>query len=183
MNSRHIKLAVAAVIALAIMLPVGYGAVQAIKKYFTVTEASVTFEYPGPNGVGAYTYGRRVSVTSTSATDEQEARAQLEEFLQLYREGKATQIKPGVWQATLSNGEEFAYAGDPEHATLEFTEQEKAQLKQQSDEINELRKAGKGERTFWKEVEYSGLRVRLYHVRYTLADGQVVTLCEGGLAK
>ncbi len=183
MNSRYIKLAAAAVIALAIMLPVSYGAIQAIKKYFTVTEASVMFEYPEPNGVGAYTYGRRVGVTSTSATNEQEARAQLEEFLQLYREGKAIEIKSGVWQATLSNGEEFAYAGDPEHTTLEFTEQEKAQLKQQSDEINELRKAGKGERTLWKEVEFNGLRVRLYHVRYTLANGQVVTLCEGGLTK
>jgi hypothetical protein len=148
-----------------------------------VTEACVTFEYPGPNNVGAYTYGRRATVASTSATNEQEARAQLEEFLRLYREGKAIEVKPGVWQATLSNGEEFAYSGDAEHATLDFTEQEKAQLKQQSDEINELRKAGKGERTLWKEVEYSGLRVRLYHVRYTLANGQVVTLCEGEPAK
>jgi len=183
MNSRHIKLAVAAVVALAIMLPVSYGTVKAIKRYFTVAEDRVTFEYPEPNGAVSYMYGRSASVASTTAASEQEARAQLEEFLQLYRQGKATQIKPGVWLATLSNGEEFAYAGNPEHLTLEFTEQEKAQLKQQTDEIYELRKAGKGERTFWKEVEENGLRIRLYHVRYTLANGQVITMCEGEEAR
>lgn len=179
MNSRYVKLAAAAVIALAIMLPVSYGTVKAIKKYFTVAEDSVTFEYPEPNGAVSYAYRRGVSVASTDATSEEEARAQLEEFFQLYREGKATEIKPGVWHATLSNGEEFAYAGNPERGGTEFTEEEKAQLKRQTDEINELRKAGKGERTFWKEVEENGTKTRLYKVRYTLSDGRVVTLTEG----
>ncbi len=184
MNSRYVKLAAAAVVALAITLPVGYGAVKAIKKYF-IAEDSVTFEYPEPNGGFSYTYSRSVSVASNDATTEQEARAQLEEFLQLYRQGKATEIEPGIWKATLSNGEEFAYGGNPENASkqLEFTEEEKVQLKQQADEINELRKAGKGERTFWKEVEDNGVRIRLYNVRYTLPGGQVVTICEGEEAK
>jgi hypothetical protein len=171
------------VFAPAIMLPVSYGAVKAIKKYFTVAEDRVTFEYPEPDGSFTCTYGRSVSVSSSDATSEQEARAQLEEFLQLYRQGKATQIEPGIWHATLSNGEEFAYGGNPEHSTLEFTEEEKAQLKRQTDEIHELRKAGKGQRTFGKEIEENGTRIRLYHVRYTLADDRVVTLCEGEEAK
>ena len=184
MNSRHIKLAVAAVVALAIMLPVSYGAVKAIKKYF-VAEDRVTFEYPEPNGKTVYTYSRSKTIASTSATSEQEARAQFEEFLQLYREGKATEVQPGVWKATLASGEEFAYGGNPENGArgVEFTEEEKAQLKQQSDEINELRKAGKGERTLLKETEDNGVRIRLYNVRYTLSDGRVVTICEGEAAK
>ena len=148
-----------------------------------MTEASVTFEYPEPNGVGMIMYGSMGTVASTSATNEQEARGELEEFLQLYRAGEATEVKPGMWQATLANGEEFAYAGDPEHATLKFTEQEKAELKKQADEINELRQAGKGERTFLQEVENNGVRLRLYNVRYTLSDGRVVTICEGEAVK
>lgn len=183
MISRRIKLAVAAVVAVAIMLPVGYGAAEVIKRYFVVAEDTVTFNYPEPNGATSYMYGRAVSVSSSSAASEEEARAELAEFLQLYRQGKATEVKPGIWKATLSNGEPFAYGGDPEHATLAFTDQEKAQLKQQTDEINELRRAGKGERTFWKEVERDGVRIRLYNVRYTLSNGQVVTICEDERAK
>lgn len=183
MNSRYMKLAAAAVVALAIMLPVSYGAVKAIKKYFKIAQNSVTFEYSEPNGSFSYMYSRGVSVASTDATSEQEARAQLEEFLRLYQEGKATEIEPGVWRATLSSGEEFAYGGNPQNLKMEFTEEEKAQLKQQTDEIKELRKAGKGERTFWKEIEENGIRMRLYRVRYMLSNGQAVTICEGEEAK
>lgn len=52
-------------------------------------------------------------------------------------------------------------------------------MKKQFDEINALRKAGRCERTFLKEVEQDGVKVRLYQVRYTLADGKIVTLTEG----
>jgi hypothetical protein len=179
MMSKRFKIVAAAVVALAIMLPVSYGTVKAIKKHFTVAEDKVTFEYPGPNGPVSYVYGRSVSVSSSDAASEQEARAHLEEFFRLYQEGKATQIEPGIWRATLSNGEEFAYAGNPAHHQLEFTEEDKTRLKQQTDEMNALRQAGQAERTFWKETEENGVRMRLYHVRYTLSDGRVITVCEG----
>jgi hypothetical protein len=55
----------------------------------------------------------------------------------------------------------------------------RSQLKKQFDEINALRKAGRCERTFLKEVEQDGVKVRLYQVRYTLADGKIVPLTEG----
>ena len=42
-----------------------------------------------------------------------------------------------------------------------------------------VRRAGKGERTFLKEVENNGVRVRLYNVCYTLSNGEVLTVCEG----
>lgn len=143
MNSRHIKVAAAAVVALAIMLPVSYGAIKAIEKYFIVQD-TVTFEYPEPNGVSIshMMVGRGISVANADANSQQEAQAK-----------------------------------------VKFTEEEKAQLKQQSDEIHELAKAGKGERTFWKEVEENGMHIRLYQVRYTLSDGQVVTVCEGEAVK
>lgn len=183
MDSKRTKLAAAAVIAAGILLPVSYGAVKAVTKYLTVSSTShVTFEYPDQNTT--YTVARSVSVTMDDANSPEEAKARLKEFRELYLAGKVVEIKPGVWEATLSDGTSFAFGGDPATAGMdsEFTEEEKAQLKKQFDEINELKKAGKGERTFWKEVEENGVRTRLYHVRYTLSDGKAVTLCEGEAA-
>ncbi len=182
MISKRIKIAAAAVVALVVLLPVSYAAVEAVK-HFIVSEDKATFEYPDPNGgVTSYVYGRSVSVTGTNVENEEQARARVEEFRQLYLAGKAVEIKPGVWKATLADGTEFAYGGsDPARAGAgaAFTDEEKAQLQRQSDEINELRKAGKGERTFLKEVEENGMKIRLYQVRYTLSDGRVVTITEG----
>ncbi len=179
MISKRVKIAAAAVVALAVLLPVSYAAVEAVVKHFILSEDSVSFEYPEPNGTAVYSVGRMTGIFSTGVASEEEARAQYEEFLQLYREGKAKEIRPGVWQATLSNGERFNFGGDPEHTTTEFTAQEKEQWKKQFDEVNELRKAGKGERTFLQEIERDGMKIRLYDVRYTLSDGQVVTFREG----
>jgi hypothetical protein len=183
MISKRIKIAAAAVVALAVLLPVSYGAIQAVKKYFTLSEDKVSFEYRDPNGGGtSYVYGRSIAVGGTGIENEEQARARIEEFRQLYLAGKAVEVEPGVWVATLSDGTRFAFGGsDPARAGagVEFTEEEKAQLKRQSDEINELRKAGKCERTFLKEVEENGMKIRLYRVRYTLSDGRVVTLTEG----
>ncbi len=182
MISKRIKIAAAAVVALAVLLPVSYAAVEAVK-YFIVSEDKVSFEYPDPNGsTMTYVYGRSVSVTGTDIADDEQARARVEEFRQLYLAGKAVEIKPGIWKATLADGTEFAYAGsDPARAGggVGFTEEEMTQLQKQSDEINELRKAGKGQRTFLKEVEENGTKIRLYQVRYTLSDGSVVTITEG----
>jgi hypothetical protein len=182
MISKRIRIAAAAVIALAVLLPVSYAAVEAVK-HFIVSEDKVSFEYPDPNGgVTSYLYGRTISVTGTDIANDEQARARVEEFRQLYLAGKAVEVKPGVWVATLADGTKFGYGGsDPARAGagVEFTEEEKAQLKKQSDEINELRQAGKGERTFLKEVEENGMKIRLYQVRYTLSDGRVVTITEG----
>jgi hypothetical protein len=182
MISKRIRMAAAVVVALAVLLPVSYAAVEAVK-HFIVSEDKVSFEYPDPNGgVTSYVYRRSMSVASTDVENEEQARARVEEFRQLYQAGKAVEIKPGVWKATLADGTEFAYGGrDPARAGagVQFTEEEKAQLKRQSDEVNELRKAGKGERTFLREVEENGMKIRLYQVRYTLSDGGVVTITEG----
>jgi len=167
------RVAAAATISIAVLLPLSYGAVKAVK-YF-IFEDQVTFEYPEDNMV--YTVGR--SIPSYSTNNEEDARKKLEEFKKLYREGKAKEIKPGVWEATLSNGEEFAYEGNPEGINIEFTEEEKEQLKKQFDEINELRKAGKYERTFIKEIEVEvlkGVKFRQYKDRFTLSNGKVITL-------
>ena len=180
MRGKRTRLVIAAAIAAGIMLPVGYGAVKAVMKYVILTEEKVVFKYAEPNGgVAAYGVGRAVGTMVSGDVDEEEARARLEEFYQLYRDGKAREVKPGFWQATLSNGETFNFGGDPARAMGEFTPEEKERLQEQFEEINELRKAGKGERTFLKEIEKDGLRIRLYEVRYTLSNGEVITVGEG----
>jgi hypothetical protein len=167
------RVAAAATFAIAVLLPLSYGAVKAVKHF--VFEDQVTFEYPEDNT--AYTVGRSISGYSTN--NEEDVRKELEEFKELYREGKAKEVKPGIWEATLSNDEEFAYEGNPEGINVEFTEEEKEQLKKQFDEINELRRAGKYERTFIKEIEVDelkGVKFRQYKDRFTLSNGKVITL-------
>jgi hypothetical protein len=140
----------------------------------------VSFQYPAPNDSGTTSYVFTRTLRGADGADPETTRAQFEEFFQLYREGKATEIAPGMWRATLANGKEFTFTGNPEtDRGAAFTEEEKARLQQVTEEINELRQAGKGERTFWKETENNGMRIRLYNVRYTLSNGEVITLCEG----
>jgi hypothetical protein len=160
------RVVAAAAIVIAIMLPLSYGAVK-IVKYFTT---QLTFEYPEDN----ITY----VVTSTfEGKNEENVRETLEEFRKLYNEGKAEEVKPGVWVVTLSNGEKFAYAGDnPEQATLTFSEDEVQLLKEQFDEIHELRKAGDFEKIYKPEhdFEIDGVKYRYFEAHYTLSNGKVV---------
>jgi hypothetical protein len=82
MISKRIRLAAAAIVALAVLLPVSYGTIQAVKKHFIVSEDKVTFEYPDPNGnVTSYVYGRSVCVGDTDAVNEEQARARFESSL------------------------------------------------------------------------------------------------------
>jgi hypothetical protein len=179
MMNKRVKLAVAAVIALALMLPAGYAAVKAVVKYFTISEDRVSLEFRDANYAAGFAASRKISIGGTNLATEEEARAHLEEFRRLYREGKAKEIEPGVWQVTLANGETFNYAGDPERTTAAFSDEEKTRMQQEFEEIRELQKAGKGERTLLRETEENGVKIRLYQVRYTLFSGKVVTLTEG----
>ena len=80
---------------------------------------------------------------------------------------------------TLSNGKKIHFGGaDPEFMALTDVEKNKL-LKKQFDEINELRKAGKFERTFIEEIEVDGVKHRLYEDRFTLSSGQVIKMGAG----
>jgi hypothetical protein len=173
MISRRVKLAAAAVIALAILLPAGYAAVEAAVNYFTISEDHVSIEMQEPNHAVGFTARRDISVGGANIATETEARAGLEEFYRLYHEGKAREIQPGLWQATLANGAVFNYRGNPEWPTPDFAAQ-----KSEFEEVSALRNAGKGERTFRQETELNGQTLRVYEVRYTLSSGKVVTVTE-----
>ena len=167
------RVAAAALIAIAVLIPLSYGAARVIM-YFTTFEAE--FKY-GDNA--GYKFSRTVSSSDSSIQSKEDARKAELEFYGLYKQGKAKEVKPGVWVATLSNGEEFAFGGNPESLGLSETEH-KELLKKQLDEINELRKAGNYERTFIKEIEKDGVKIRLYRETFTLSNGKVVTMTTGG---
>jgi hypothetical protein len=159
------RVAAAAAIAFVILLPLSYGAAKAIKHFRAFV---LTFEYPEDDIT--YTVSSR-----TEGKSEEDAKKTLEEFGRLYREGKAKEVKPGVWQVTLSNGEKFNYGGrHPELAGLMHTEEAKQVIKKEFDEIQKLRKAGKYKRVFIKELKENGVRVRIYEDSFTLSNGEVI---------
>jgi hypothetical protein len=167
------RVAAAAAIAIAVLLPLSYGAAKVIK-YFTVFEAE--FVYPQDDGgVAGYKVGAAIGSNNPDFTEE-DARKDQQEFYELYKQGKAEEIEPGFWFATLSNGRGFG-TRDPEMLGLSDAERIEL-LKKQFDEIEELRKAGKFEKIYKPEhdFEIDGVKYRYYEARYTLSDGTVKTV-------
>jgi len=171
------RVAAAAIIAIAVLLPLSYGATKAVKHFITTFEAE--FNY-GDNRT--YKVASAVGSSSGDIQSEEDAFRAQQEFYELYKEGKAEEIEPGLWVATLSNGEGFGYSGDPELLALSDSER-KEQLKEQFDEIEELRKAGDFERTFIKEEVVNGIRIRHYKDTFTLSNGKVVSIGAGESVK
>jgi len=171
------RVAAAAVIAIAVLLPLSYGATKVVRKYFITFEAE--FEYPEDGTV--YRTIQTSVVAGDDIKSEEDAKKVLkkglEEFGRLYREGKAKEVRPGVWQVILSNGEKFNYGGDPELLGLSEAERREL-LKKQLDEIHELKKAGKYEKTYKPEHDYvvNGIKYKYFQARYILSDGTVKTL-------
>jgi hypothetical protein len=170
------RVAIAAMLTVAAILPLSYGATKAAKYVIKIFEA--TFEYP--ETVYTHTMTRSISTSGDNIQNEEDAKKAEAEFYQLYKQGKAKEIKPGIWVATLSSGEAFAYGGDPEN--LEWSEADKEklrkELKEQFDEINELKKAGKYEKIYKPEHDFviDGRKYRYFEAIYALSDGRIVTV-------
>ena len=167
------RVAAAATVAIAVLLPLSFGANRIVKKYFITFEAA--FEYPEDNTV--YKTTQTMVTSGDNIKSEEDAKRVLEEFAALYREGKAEEIKPGIWMVTLSDGEKFTYGGDPDALGLSDDERI-GLLKRQFDEIHELRKAGKFEKTYKPEHDFlvDGVEYRYFEARYVLSDGTVETI-------
>jgi len=188
------RVAAAAAIAIVVLLPLSYGATKVIKRFivfeatFEYTQEEPTFEYPqddgggyGYGGMHGYKVGSSIGSSDPNFTEEDAHKAS-REFYELYKEGKAEEVKSGIWVVTLSNGEKLRYGGDPE--MLGLSEEERREfLKKQLDEIHELRKAGKFERTFIKNIEIGGVMHGLYEDSFTLSDGRVIKMGANGPVK
>jgi len=171
------RVAIAAALVIAVMLPLSYGATKAAKYVITIFEA--TFEYP--ETVYSHTITKSVSTSGDNIQNEGDAKKAMAEFYQLYKQGKTREVKPGIWKATLSNGEEFAYGGDPENCLgmLEIDKTKlRKELKEQFDEIHELNKEGQYEKVYKPEHDFveDGIKYRYFEAIYTLSDGRVVTV-------
>jgi hypothetical protein len=174
------RVAAAAAIAIAVLLPLSYGATKTVKRIIKTFEAK--FEYPQDDG-GVHVYGVGGGIGSSDPNfTEEDARKAEREFYELYKQGKAEEVEPGIWVVTLSNGKGFGYGGDPEMLGLSEAER-KEFLKKQFDEIDELKKAGKYERTFIKEIEKDGVKIRYYEDSYTLSNGKVIKIGAGEAVK
>ena len=112
-----LRVAAAAMIALAVLLPLTYGAGKIVKVYVFSFES------------------RRVN-----------------------KDGSITAMRTGV-----------KLSGD-------FADEEEA--KRVWEETRKLKRSGKYERTFLKEIEKNGVKRRIYTYRYTLSNGQVMAFNE-----
>ncbi len=168
------RVAAAAAIAIAVLLPLSYGATKTVKRIIKTFEAE--FVYPQDDGsVHGYKVGSAIGSNDPNFTEEDALKNQ-REFYELYKQGKAKEVEPGFWFAILSNGQGFG-TRDPEMLGLSEAER-KELLKKQFDEIEELRKAGKYEKTYKPEhdFEIDGVKHRYFEARYSLSDGTVRTL-------
>jgi len=168
------RVTAAAAIAIAVLLPLSYGATKTVKRIIKTFEAK--FVYPQDDGgVHGYKVGSVIGSSDPNFTEE-DAREAQREFYELYKQGKAEEVEPGFWFAILSNGKGFG-TRNPEMLGLSEAER-KEFLKKQFDEIEELRKAGKFEKIYKPEhdFEIDGVKHRFYFARYTLSDGTVKTV-------
>jgi len=186
------RVTAAAAIAIVVLLPLSYGATKTVKRIIKTFEAKFVypqeakFVYPQDDGgVHGYGYGYGYGVGSAIGSSdpnftEKEAMEMAKEIRKLCAEGKAEEVEPGVWMVTLSNGKKIHFGGaDPEFIALTDVEKNNL-LKKQFDEIHELRKAGKFERTFLKEIEINGVMQPFYEDSFTLSDGKVIKMGASG---
>lgn len=175
MQSKTRKYAAVVAVAILLLIPLSYGAVRALK-YFIVLQDRV--EYHQGNGHVTVMSSAQGIIGDNIHTQQDAARV-MEEFKKLYKKGKAEQTKLGLWSVTLSDGSGFNYGGDPEMLFLSDAKTQEL-LKNQFDEVRELRKAGKFEKTYKPEHDFAvdDVKYRSFEATYTLSDGRVVTMGE-----
>jgi len=171
------RVAAAAAIAVAVLLPLTYGATKIIK--FVVEEFTVIYGVDDEHAkyITAYTFNP--TITGDCITNKEEAKEAEKEMLQLIKKGKAEEVSSGVYKGVLSNGEEVIY--DTLGIPIEILQSEnrKEKIKELTNEIQNLKKAGDFERTFLDKVENNGIKIRIYKHRYTLSNGSTITLTTG----
>jgi len=178
MNTRTMKIVAVALIALAILLPLSYGASKIIK--FVVEEFTIMYGVDDENTKYITAYAFNPTVKGDCINNKEDAKQAEKEILQLIKEGKAEQINPSEYKAILSNGGEVIY--DTLGIPIEIlgSENRKEKIQELTDEIEDLKKAGEFERTFLDVVKSpKGRDVYIYKTRYTLSNGVTITLNSG----
>ena len=172
------RVAAAAIIAIAVLLPLTYGATRIIK--FVVEEFNVIYGVDDEQTEYITAYEFNPTITGDCITNKEEAKEAEKEMLQLIKKGKAEEVSPGVYKGVLSNGGEVIY--DTLGIPIEILQSDnrKEKFKELTDEIEKLKKAGEFERTFLDVVKSpKGHDVYIYKTRYTLSNGVTITLNSG----
>ena len=97
-KNRITKFVAAAAVIIFVIVPISYGAYKLIKYIFR-EETKQSFRYDDHT----YTHDREI-ISPIYGIDEANAKKQLEEARKLFREGKAVQIGPNLYEITLSDG-------------------------------------------------------------------------------
>lgn len=172
------RIAAAATIAIACLVPLSYGAAKIIK--FVVEEFTVMYGVDDENAKYITAYAFNPTVKGDCINNKEDAKQAEKEVLQLIKEGKAEEVSSGEYKAILSNGGEVIY--DTLGIPIEILQSEnrKEKIKELTDEIEKLKKAGKFERTFLDVVKSpKGHDVYIYEMHYTLSNGTTITLNHG----
>jgi hypothetical protein len=104
-------------------------------------------------------------------------KVKFEEFKTLFNAGKARETAPGEYAATLANGEEFRFKGDPN--TLSITKDEEETWKRMVDEAIDRKERGIYEKVYyprWMQEAMGGMPSpsgRFIMERYVLSGGKI----------
>jgi len=149
MNTRTVKITVAAIIALAVLLPLSYGAAKIIQSYRVERTATI-------------------KVQAAEGFDEEKAQEALEYAKKMIEKGEAEEIRPGVYRVTLPDGEVVEMGTTTSGSLDDMPPEVKAIL----EEVEKLREAGDFEDTLIDEyTEEDGTKVSIYEELYTLSNG------------
>ena len=165
MKTRLSKLTAAA-IAFACLVPLCYGVGKLVTTFVIVDKVVVTF--PDENNGGEIAYGGGSAViTDESLNDEEVAGEVEEEVAREFDKDVAKDVEDEVDKEVEERGHDL---NGPDNATG------REEMQQIFRELNELRQAGKFERTLVKEDEQNRITIRFYKDHFTLSSGKVITM-------
>lgn len=185
------RVAYVTTLAAACLISLGFGAARIIEK-FVVQEYKAEYIHEErstqSNGdqtvtTTSSTYGSQTSVNGDNINSQEDAREAEEKMIQFIKEGKAAKIDDGTYRALLPIwGEVVLNTSLPMSVLISDNREEK--VKEFLDEIESLRRAGKYESVFKKEVEKeNGRKVRYYEDAFTLSTGEIVKFYRGRTVK
>jgi hypothetical protein len=149
MNTKTMKITVIAIIALAVLLPLSYGAAKIIQSYRVERTATI-------------------KVKAAEGFDEKKAQEALEYAKKVIEKGEAEEIRPGIYRVTLPDGEVVELGTTTSGSLDDMPPKMRAIL----EEVEKLREAGDFKDTLIDEyTKDDGTKVSIYEEVYTLSNG------------
>jgi hypothetical protein len=185
------RVAYVTIIAAVCLISLGFGAARIIEK-FLVQEYKTEYIHEestqSSNGdqtvtTTSTTYGTHTFVKGDNINNQEDAREAEAKMIQLIKEGEVAKNDDWTYRAVLPIwGEVILQTSLPMSVLVSDNREEK--VKEFLDEVESLRRAGKFESVFKKEVEKeNGRKVRYYEDVFTLLTGEIVKFYRGRTVK